>query len=88
MKTLLVLVLCLPFEAAAQLWFDTAYVTFRGDTTEIWQKGYRNCTSKYITEVIQSGDTLNLVQTDTSSLHATCDCYFTMRATVVGLPAG
>ncbi len=88
MKILLLIMLSLPPYAAAQLLFDTAYVVFRGDTTEIWQRGERNCASKFVSDVLLSGDTVHMIQTDTSSLHALCMCPFTMRTTIFGLPAG
>lgn len=86
-RVLVALLFLLPLDEALSQ-FDTMYVILRGDTTEVWQKTTQNCASMFTATATLSNDSVIVVETDTSTLSAFCDCYFTMRTSLVGLPAG
>jgi hypothetical protein len=68
--------------------FSQLQVTFSGDTTKIWDKNtYWYCGARFTMEVHRSNDSIRVTELDTMKL-TTCMCYFTLRASVVGLPAG
>jgi hypothetical protein len=82
---LLVLSALLPNVLAA----ESLFAVVQTDTVQVWNVGIEiNCAARFIIDSHQSQDTLYVIETDTSSLLATCTCNFDLCDTVVGLPPG
>ena len=78
-----ILTFLLNSSAASQL-----QVTFSGDTTKIWDKAISwYCGARFTMQVERSNDSISVTELDTMQM-TTCTCYFTLCASVVGLPAG
>jgi len=68
---------------------DSVYVVVRNDTVIVWNvRAEENCAARFTIESRLSQDSLYVIQTDTSVLKTTCTCFYDLRATVVGVPAG
>jgi hypothetical protein len=68
---------------------DSLAVEVVADTINIWDlAACGNCASLFATNVWLSSDTLYIVQEDTSSLTATCDCLFNLCTSFVGATPG
>jgi len=84
---------CFLFINLAMIFWNTSYaqlqVTFSGDTTQIWDRNVGwNCAAEFTSQVETRNDTVFVTEVDTALFHATCWCYYTLCAKVVGLPAG
>src|SRR5512140_3474034 len=68
---------------------DSLFVHVVGDTVNIWDlAACGDCASRFAVTVTLSSDTLYIMQEDTSSLKALCDCLFNLSASFVGPPSG
>ena len=68
---------------------DSLTIEVVADTINIWDlTACGNCASVFVTRVSLSSDTLYIVQEDTSSLTALCDCLFNLRTSFVGATPG
>ena len=68
---------------------DSLYVRISGDTAQIWDiVRVINCGSLFTFDVVRSGDTLTLTETDTSSYWVHCVCRFDLYVVEYGLNAG
>jgi len=68
---------------------DSLTIQVVGDTINIWDlAACGNCASRFATIAVLSSDTLHIVQEDTSSLTALCDCLFNLRTSFVGAAPG
>jgi hypothetical protein len=71
------------------LFRDSIGVVIIADTVAIWDFaacGY--CSSSFVPSVTLSGDSIYIVQTDTTSDRTTCTCLFDLQTTIMGLPSG
>lgn len=96
-KIILVFLLCITFSfisTANQLLNqgmvnDSVYTEIVGDTVKIWDKQIlENCCSIFIHELIFSGDSITVIEKDTSTNYCRCMCYFDLCATIISLNAG
>jgi hypothetical protein len=68
---------------------DSLAVEVIDDRVAIWDLSLcGNCASAFAVTVLISNDTINIVQRDTVSLPALCDCLFDLRVSISGFPAG
>jgi hypothetical protein len=68
---------------------DSVFVSFRGDTVDIWDvRAEENCDALFAILISQTADSITIRQRDTSRQHTTCECFIDIRATLTGLPAG
>jgi len=87
----LVFVVCLFIggTASAQFAIDTSFIRILSDTVVISNVNIdANCNTKFVTTATVSNDTVWVTECDTSTRHATCDCYYDNQATVTGLSPG
>jgi hypothetical protein len=68
---------------------DSLTIQVVGDTINIWDlAACGNCASLFAVSVSISSDTLYIMQEDTSSQMANCDCLFNLRTSLAGAPPG
>jgi len=68
---------------------DSLYAEIVGDTVNIWDVGAcAYCSSVFDISVVQSNDSIVIVQTDTVFEKTTCDCLYNLRVGISGLPSG
>ncbi len=64
-----------------------AYIT--ADTVLIWNTNiYTTCGTSYAPQATLVGDSIAVIENDTSHAHATCDCYFDVSVALWNVPAG
>ena len=64
-------------------------VDIHGDSVDVWLLNWEdNCAFKTIGGVTQVADTFFIVWSDTSSVAATCMCYFDLKTTLMNLEPG
>jgi len=68
---------------------DSIFVTIDNDTVNIWNTGaFENCGFLVEMETIFSNDTITVVEHDTSTQYAFCNCNFDMCVSLTGLNSG
>jgi hypothetical protein len=68
---------------------DSLTIQVAGDTIKIWDlAACGNCASRFATSVTLCFDTITIVQEDTSSQTALCDCLFNLCTSFVGATPG
>jgi len=85
LKILLALVLMIGGISAQ----DSIFVTIDNDTVNIWNTGaFENCGFLVEMETIFSNDTITVIEHDTSTQYAFCNCNFDMCVSLTGLSPG
>lgn len=87
--TFLVIGLMMLFVAPSTIRADDPYVVINNDTVDVILPNWEdNCMFQTIGSVTQVADTFNIIWSDTSSMAATCMCWFDLKATLINLPIG
>ncbi len=89
MKTILALILICISINTANAQFELFGAGVGRDSVNIWNTNiYTSCGAKYIASIQFSHDSIFVTELDTSTRHATCGCYFDVKASVIGLGPG
>ncbi len=68
---------------------DSLVAKIRGDSLEFWDFGAcAYCSSKFAISVNATTDSITLVETDTASELATCECIYDLGTLILGLSGG
>jgi hypothetical protein len=85
MKSFLILTLSLFCANSAFAQYELYGASIAGDTVTIWNTNiYASCGAKFIASVSIPVDSIVVVEQDTSTLHATCGCYYDIKVAMWG----
>jgi hypothetical protein len=89
MKTIIASLLSLIAANIAIAQFELYGAGVVGDTVKIWNVNITSdCGSKYIASTSLLKDSIVVTEQDTSTRHALCDCFYDIKVSFTGLPAG
>jgi len=89
MKNFILLVLCCLAASFSSAQYEHYGAQIVGDTVKIWNTNiYVMCGASFIADTRLANDSIIVVEEDTSTRHAYCDCFYDVNTSITGITSG